>query len=399
MAKIISVRPVLLSAPYADRESNLEVQIHLPTGYRTCGMVEIKTDDGLTGLGEGYVAVFAPEVFRSLIELLGPYLVGKDIRSYHRLYKDITTVTGYWSLQGAARHAVSAVEIALQDLRAQSLGMPVYQMLGGATQDSIQLYGSGGDSVLPEAMLAEMDYLNELGISIFKIRARNHEAQKAAWCLVKGRERGIHVAIDMAQNLATPGQSVSDVTLFLDKLERLSGSQPFFIEEVLGPSDLKNYITLKSRVKSRIAGGEIVTTTGELQERIRQQLYDLVQPDATVIGGIADVIKVFDTAVHYGSQVVVHCWGGPVGMMANYHAAFAGGGTLAEWPMPDFVLRRELVSEPWNIREGRLTLPSTPSLGVRLTPEIEKKYPYRPDSAYACLAHKQIDANNHLWEL
>ena len=399
MSKIVSVRPVLLSAPYAEKESNLEVQIHLPTGYRTCGMVEIKTDDGLTGLGEGYAAVFAPEVFRSLIDLLGPYLVGQDIRHYNRLYKDITTVTGYWSLQGAARHAVSAVEIALQDLRAQSLQMPVYQLLGGAVQDSIQLYGSGGDSVLPEAMLAEMEYLNELGIDIFKIRARNHEAKKAAWCLVKGQEKGIRVAVDMAQNLATPGQSVSEVILFLDQLECLSGLQPYFIEEVLGPSDLRNYITLKSRIKSKIAGGEIVTTTGELQERIRQQLYDLVQPDATVIGGIADVIRVFDTAVHYGSQVVVHCWGGPVGMMANYHAAFAGGGILAEWPMPDFVLRRELVSEPWNIREGRLRLPATPGLGVRLTPEIEEKYPYRPDSAYACLVHKQIDANNHIWEL
>ena len=62
-SRIVRVRPVLLSAPYADA-GNLEVQLHLPGGHRTCGLVEVTLEDGTTGLGEGYLAVFAPQVFK-----------------------------------------------------------------------------------------------------------------------------------------------------------------------------------------------------------------------------------------------------------------------------------------------------------------------------------------------
>ena len=65
MPIIRSVRPVLLSAPYGDAKSNLEVLLHLPSGLRTTGLVEIVLDDGTVGLGEGYLAVFAPKVFCS----------------------------------------------------------------------------------------------------------------------------------------------------------------------------------------------------------------------------------------------------------------------------------------------------------------------------------------------
>lgn len=75
-ARIAAIRPVLLSAPYADPE-NLEVRLALPTGWRTTGLVEVTLDDGTTGLGEGYLAVFAPRVFASTVELIAPYLVGR----------------------------------------------------------------------------------------------------------------------------------------------------------------------------------------------------------------------------------------------------------------------------------------------------------------------------------
>ena len=112
MSKIVRVRPVLLSAPYADA-GNLEVQLHLPEGYRTCGLVEVTFEDGTTGLGEGYLAVFAPRVFVELVELIAPYLIGSDGTEIAARYADACLVCDYWSQQGAARHAVSAIEIAL----------------------------------------------------------------------------------------------------------------------------------------------------------------------------------------------------------------------------------------------------------------------------------------------
>jgi len=375
---------VLLSAPYASPDS-LEVQWCLRSGYRTTGLVEITLDDGTTGLGEGYLAVFAPRVFVEIVKLIAPYLAGKPASDLHQRYREMCMVTDYWSLQGAARHAISACEIALLDANAKQLGIPAYRLLGGRSVEAIRLYGSGGDSITPAAMQAELDLLSERGIDLFKIRARNHQVAKTAWTLDHAARRGIGVAVDMAQNLHNPAQSVGDVVRFVEAVATRSPQPIHFLEEALGPADIESYPLLRAKVNCQIAGGEIVTTAQELCRRVQQKYYDLAQPDATVIGGIHQMLEVFAACRQSGCQAVVHCWGSAVCMMANYHAAFAGGGQLAEWPMPRYPLRDELLVHPLHIADGALLPPTEPGLGVRLTPEIEARYPFREDALYTCL--------------
>lgn len=391
MPKITRIRPVLLSAPYADRQANAEVRLHLPSGWRTTGMVEITLDNGITGLGEGYLAVFAPQVFKAIVELVAPVLVGRDPSDLERLMRDLALTTGYWSLQGAAQHVVSACEIALQDCRAQLLGVPVWRLLGGEGSRALKLYASGGDSVGPAEMARELAAVRTLGIDLFKIRARNHQAAKAVWCQREGAPLGIEIAVDMTQNLAVPSQSVSDIIAFLEELTRRGGRKPYFLEEALGPQELANYVTLRAQVPGvRIAGGEIVTAAFEMCQRIERGYYDIAQPDATVMGGMGPVLEVFAGARRNGTEVFVHCWGGPVGMTANYHAALAGGGRVVEWPLPQYRLRDALVITPWTIDHGHLTLPDTPGLGVRLTPDIEREFSFREDAVYRCLVDPTV---------
>lgn len=386
MAKIVYVRSVLLSAPYSSREDDLEVILHLPSGWRTTGLVEITLDNGTVGLGEGYLAVFAPRVFERIVELVTPALIGRDPHDLARLNRDVSLVTGYWSLQGAAQHVVSAVEIALQDCRAQLLNLPVWRVLSESVHRPLSLYASGGDAVGPEPMLREMDRIQSLGISLLKIRARNHQVDKTCWCQLHAASRGIDVAVDMTQNLAIPSQSINDVVGYLEAVLRSGGRPPAFLEEALGPQEIQQYANLRRQVTgTRIAGGEIVTTSTELIHRIEQGCYDIVQPDATVVGGIGPTLEVFAAAQRHSVDVYVHCWGGPVGMMANYHAALAGGGTVAEWPIKSYALRDALLITPWSLSEGRLTLPEVPGLGVRLTREIERDYAFREDAVYRCL--------------
>ena len=374
MPSIAAVRPVLLSAPYADPD-NTEVQVHLPTGWRTTGLVEIALDDGSVGWGEAYLAVFAPAVFAEIVELLVPHLVGAEALDVEARCRDVCDVTAYWSLSGAARHVVGAVEAALWDAAGKHLGKPVHELLGGARTRSIPLYGSGGDSATPAAMEAELAGAAGLGLRIVKIRARHGDADKVCWTAGAAGARGISVAVDMCQNLAARGGSADDALEFLARVP-----PPAFLEEPLGLDHLEEYPRLRTASGVPIAGGEIVTTPGELVARIRAGYYDLVQPDATVIGGIGATSEVFDAAP-VGSTVV-HCWGSAVGMAANYHAAFAGGGTLAEWPLPAYPLRTELLEEPFHVVDGELALPTAPGLGIRLTPEVERRYPFRPDAVY-----------------
>lgn len=399
MTVIDHVRPILLSAPYGNIETNLESKLHLTSGYRTTGLVEVTLSDGTSGLGEGYAAVFAPRVFEQMIHLLKPYLIGKDIMNINGLYRELKIVTGYWSLQGAAQHALSAVEIALQDCRGKLFGLPVYQLLGGALNERrIRLYGSGGDSTDPDSMSQEFDYLQKLGISEFKIRSRKEKARQAVWCLREGRKRGIAIAIDMGQNLQFPGQAAADFLAFEEQVTAESGNTVSFFEEVLGPANLQDYRLLRQKAKSKIAGGEIVTTVEELNQRIHNGYYDIVQPDATVIGGIGPLMEVFSSGRQTATNVVVHCWGGPVGMMANYHAAVAGGGQVAEWPMTPYELRDHMIVAPWKIDDGLIEVSDAPGLGVFIDDELENRFPFREDAVYGCLPQKGFAYQAEIWE-
>ncbi|MCX4967539.1 mandelate racemase/muconate lactonizing enzyme family protein [Streptomyces sp. NBC_00654] len=383
--RVAAVRPVLLSAPYADPE-NLEVRVALPTGWRTTGLVEVTLDDGTTGLGEGYLAVFAPHVFVSTVDLLAPYLLGRPAADLAERYRDMVLVTGYWSLQGAARHVISAVEAALVDALGKRAGVPAYELLGGRRTDRIRLYASGGDSTSPAAMRSEIAAVAALGISTFKIRARGHEADKAVWTLDHAAPHGVGIAVDMAQNLDDPGQSVADALAFLDAVKAGTQQPLRFLEEPLGPALAHEYPALRRAAGCPVAGGETVTTARELLGRMASGYYDMVQPDATVVGGLRQTLAVFAAAEEHGVDTVVHCWGSAVCQAANYHAAFVGGGRLAEWPLPAYSLRSELLVEPFRIEAGHLLAPQAPGLGVRLTPETERRYAFRGDAVYRCLA-------------
>ena len=232
MPKIARIRPVLLTAPYASPKSQ-EIQLCLPHGYKTSGLVEVTLDDGTTGVGEGYLGVFAPKVFAALVELLAAQLVGREGSAILARYRDCCAVCDYWSLQGAARHVTSAIEIALIDAAAKRLGVPAYDLLGGRTVESIPLYGSGGDSTNPADMAQEVALLKGKGIGVFKIRARNHQVGKAAWTLNHAARHGIGVAVDMIQNLINPAQSVGDIVRFLDAVGRKAPHPIVFLEEAV----------------------------------------------------------------------------------------------------------------------------------------------------------------------
>ncbi|MGB3316689.1 MAG: enolase C-terminal domain-like protein, partial [Albidovulum sp.] len=126
------------------------------------------------------------------------------------------------------------------------------------------------------------------------------------------------------------------------------------------------------------------TTPKEMIERLNADVYDFVQPDASVMGGISAVMDVFDAAKKKGTDVVVHAWGGAAAIMASYHAAFAAGGTLVEFPMLDFPLGREMMGDQAQIVDGHLLRPTAPGLGLVLTPEMEARYPFDESAVYSC---------------
>jgi L-alanine-DL-glutamate epimerase-like enolase superfamily enzyme len=385
MPKIRSVRSVLLSSPYADPDDP-EIKECFPNGAkRTIGMVEVTLENGVTGLGEGYLAVFAPRVFTAIVDLCRPQLLGLDGFDIPGAVRRLRSLCDYWSLQGAARHVISAVEIALQDAKAKSLGVPVHELLGGAKTDSIEIYGSGGCCDAKEQFLRELDLLGSMGIGLYKIRSVKRDIYRTAWVLDEAARRGVRVGVDMCQNLADPPQAVDEVVGFVEAVHRLTPNRMIFLEEAIGPDEPAGFKELRGRIDVPVYGGEIITTPKEMIARMRDGIYDAVQPDASVIGGISAVMEIFAAGRKFGTGVVVHAWGGAAAIMASYHAAFAAGGTLVEFPMLAFPLGTEMIGDQGRIEAGRLVRPSAPGLGLTLTPEMEARYPFDESAVYCCV--------------
>jgi len=379
------VRGVLLSWPYADADDP-EIKECFPNGpKRTVGMVEVTLANGVTGLGEGYLAVFAPLVFQSIVDLCRPQMLGKDGFDIARRVRDLRSLCDYWSLQGAARHVISAFEIALQDAKGKSLGKPVFDLLGGAKSESIRIYGSGGCCDAPSQFLRELDLLESKGIDLYKIRSVRRDVWRTVWAMEEAGKRGIEVGVDMCQNLADPPQAVDEVVAFVEEVHAKTRFRMAFLEEAIGPDAPEGFKELRDRVSVPICGGEIITTPKEMIERIRNGVYAFVQPDASVIGGIGAVMEIFAAARAHDTGVVVHAWGGAVAIMASYQAAFAAGGELVEYPMLAFPLGEEMLGDQAIIEQGRLRRPTAPGLGVTLTPEIEARYPFDPTAVYSCV--------------
>ncbi len=384
MASIEKVRCVLLSSPYADADDP-EIKECFPNGpKRTIGMVEVTLDNGVTGLGEGYLAVFAPLVFKSIVELCAPQVLGKDGFDIERRVRDLRSLCDYWSLQGAARHVISAFEIALQDAKGKSLGRPVYDLLGGARAESIQIYGSGGCCDAKHQFIRELDLLDLKGIGLYKIRAVKRDLYRTAWILEEAAKRSIKIGIDMCQNLADPPQAVDDVVAYVKSVRALTNQPILFLEEAIGPDAPEDFKELRRRIDIPVYGGEIITTPKEMITRMRDGVYDGVQPDASVMGGISAVMDIFAAARDTGTRVVVHAWGGAAAIMASYHAAFAADGDLVEYPMLDFPLGAEMIGDQGRIVNGRLLRPTAPGIGVTLTPEMEARYPFDETAVYSC---------------
>jgi L-alanine-DL-glutamate epimerase-like enolase superfamily enzyme len=398
MPLIRQIRTLLLSSPYA-HEDHPEILECFPNGpKRTVGMVEITLDNGVKGVGEGYLAVFAPEVFRAIVELCRPYLVGTEAFDRKERVHDLCRICDYWSLQGAARHVISAFEIALVDAQSKSLGKPAWQLFTESSDKGIRAYGSGGICDTKKHFNEEMGMLSEFGIDLFKIRSVKTDIYRTAWVLNEAKNRGMKVGVDMCQNLANPPQAVNDVVKFIEQTQKLSGQEMAFVEEAIGPHDTHGFKVLRKKTTVPVCGGEIITTPWDMISRMQDHVYEFVQPDASVIGGFSALEEIFAASQETKTAVVVHAWGGPVAMMANYHAAFGLGGKLVEYPMLAFPLGDILLAESLRIENGQVLCPTTPGIGIEITPEIEAKFPFDPKAVYSCKLLNRGAPSDESWK-
>lgn len=373
--KITRVEPVLLSCK-PSRE------IRWSGGVITtvhAALVAVHTDQGLTGLGETYVGIFAPLAVRGIVEALEPLLVGEDPADVAPLYQKLASKTLFWGRVGAGISTIGAVEMALWDIAGKAAGKPVYELLGGAVHARLPLYASGGlekplDELVDEMRGYRQERLKAVKVRIGMDRAKDLEKVRRVREAIGD---GMDLMVDAVQGHNPDPWTAAEAVRTARALGELDLR---WLEEPCAATDYAGYAHVRRHVPVPISGGESSTTIHEFRHFFEAGALDIAQPDVAHAGGILECRKIATLAQSYGVEVAFHSWSSSVVLAGNYHLAFATPNCkILEYPTWGYPLRDELFVEPLRIEDGELYPPKAPGLGVELSDEVRERYAFRPE--------------------
>lgn len=384
--KISSIRCILLSAPYATPGDD-EARLHLRTGLRSSALIRVQADDGAIGFGETYAGVYAPEAVKALIEQFEGDLIGIDATDIRAVWERMHLASRYWGRFGLSQSVIGAIEMALWDLKGKSQGKPVHELLGGPCHDAITVYASGGNTKPEPELREEMAGYRAQGFKAVKIRINNlpeldRIVDKVRICR-EALGDDCAMAVDAAQGLALEPW---DVAYALKVARAIARYNILWLEEPAAVNDIKSYAAIRQGSPIPVAGGETATSVYEALAYVEAEALDLFQPDAALIGGIGVLRTLADRFWERRVPIAVHAWSGGVGLMGNYHAAFASPGCkYLEMPCVPNPLRDGLLAEMLKIVDGKIKAPSAPGLGVVVPEDLEHQYPYKRGTHYRVL--------------
>ena len=298
------------SAPIANPMSRYPRHAFRPSWYPTWeefGCV-VTAEDGSWGLG---IAHHGRPVAAIIDDYLGPRLVGESCLAVERLYDMQVRLCAPFGATGLASYAVSAIDLALWDLKGKLLGKPVYELLGGPARDDLFCYATGLDS----------EWYLELGFQAVKIACPYGPAHGID---------GIHKNVEtVARHRELVGPNVElmldcwmsfDVEYAVRLAEELRPFKLKWIEEILPPEDFDAHAQLRSRLPwQTLATGEHWFTTYPFQYAASHHLVDILQPDIPWVGGMSALVKICAIAEAAGMRVIPHVGGiSPYGQHACY---------------------------------------------------------------------------------
>lgn len=358
-------------------------------------VVEVHTDEGITGIGETDTN---PWIARECIRACGTHvmglgleamLLGADPLQPEALWRKIYSSSKMTGRRGALICALGAIDMALWDIRAKALGLPLYQLLGGAAKDYITPYAS----LLPIGDTIDT-YKASLVQKVVQARKQGFGAAKLEICIngpyshhgLQERDEAVIDIVAACREAVGPGMVLmvdvayawSDAKSALRVLNHLEPYEIFFIETPLDIDDLDGYAFLHSHSPIRVAAGEWQNTHFEFLDLADRGQVDVLQPDVGRVGGFTEARQVCQIAADRGRLIVPHCWKSGIGIAASAHlcAATACCPYIEFLPaeLSESLLRRELVIDELQMRNGTIALPQRPGLGIELNYEALQKY-------------------------
>ncbi len=389
--KITDVRTTLLTGPCTNDPFLREAR-----KLRSAAFIEVATDTGLIGIGETYAGYFCPEVVPQIVEFFKPILIGQTVDDIPELWRRMYQCGNFWCRVGLGAIVLNGIEAALWDLKGKLLGLPVHALLGGSKHERLPCYATGGPSNYPKERLAQkIDYYFSLGFRGLKVgagsfspdgwympnepkEAAEFEAGKFDFMRTHaGKDAWLMMDAHMGNNHVTTW-SLEVATAVARAIEPYD---PFLLEEPLHYTDPWGYAELCKATSTPIAGGECLTAAYEWRVFAEQDSFDIGQPDASFTGGLNEFLIVAKMLEQRGRKVATHAWGAGGSLMQNVHCGFAASNTTILEIPPDYAgLHSELIDGGLLIKDGCALPPDRPGLGIVLSDETKRRYPFKPGS-------------------
>lgn len=383
--------------------------------------LKIITEDGLTGVGDATLNGREKAVVSYLQDHCIPALIGKDPRNiedlWHYFYRGV-----YWRRGAVTMAALSAIDVALWDLKGKALGAPVYDLLGGRSRDRVRVYShaSGGD--VNEA-LEQVSRLSEAGYDAIRVQAGVPGLERT-YGIAKGGESYEPAQPGVAEEHAWDTQKYlrfvpklfeavrdkfgPDLHLLHDVHHRLTPIEAARLGKALEPFDLlwledpvaaelqESLRWVRRHTTTPIAIGEVFNTGYDSTTLITEQLIDYLRMPPSHGGGITHAKKVAAFAAFYHVQTGFHGATdlSPVALSAALHLDLNLNNFGIQEYMPHPPEASEVFATRYRFDRGAFELDDTPGLGVEVNETAAEKFPYRA----ACLpVNRKLDGTLFHW--
>mgnify|MGYP001434658513 FL=1 len=309
--------------------------------HRTAHLVEIETDEGITGWGEcfgpGNIALANKFIVEKVIQ---PLIKGENPTNkeyiWHKVYNSLRDS----GQKGMPIQALSGIDIALWDILSKKANLPLYQLLGGKCNNQIPVYGYG--------MMLQKKPVEQL-IELFQkeakeIKEKNFKAMKMKIGIGPKDDlklvKAVREAIGDDYKLMVDANHAYNLSDALYVGKGLDEMNIYWFEEPVAPEDYEGYKELKKKLNTNIAGGEAEFTKYGWNQLIKNRCVDIAQPEVCGLGGITEYLKVSALAQSNFIPIINHVWGSALSIAVNLHLLTSmpdmPGGLFPSKPMLEF---------------------------------------------------------------
>lgn len=339
--------------------------------------IKMHTDAGIVGIGEGTVEGRIQTVVAAIKEL-EPYLIGKDPRQpahhwqamyRHAFYRGDVILTS----------ALSAVDIAMWDIKGKGLGVPVYELLGGPTRDRIRVYGQAESVEATRGLLAEGYTSMKTSVSSSLGRQSRYSENPAFIDGFVEKVRGIRELVGPNFDIGIEMHGDHQPQTAMMIIKALEQFRPWFFEEPIQHQNLPLMADMQKKTTFPFATGERLVTKWQFRDLLTLGSAQLLQPDITHCGGITEMKAIATIAEAFNAGMLPHAKEGIVGAVASMHVMATIPNFLAH-ELPNLqaapkdkversYLGKSYITKPLTMTAGHITLAGNfdgPGLGIAL---------------------------------